>query len=346
VILGKHLIGPSSRAFIIAEVSGNHNGSLDTAMKILREAKKSGADAIKLQTYTPDTITLKSDLPDFKINKDSSWAEYKSLWDLFESAYTPWEWHPMLFEEAHRLGMEIFSSPFDESAVDFLEELNVVAYKVASPEINHIPLLEKIGMTKKPVIVSTGLATLPDIELAISTLVSKGSSEIALLKCTTRYPAPDESLNLKSISSLREKYNVEVGFSDHSEGWLASAVAVASGASIIEKHFKIENTESVDSFFSLDEKEFESMVKAIRKTENYLGSSEYSVYGDAETELKSRRSLYVSAEIKQGEMISPLNIKCVRPGFGLPPFYYSRVLGLKARKNLTYGMRLNLEDLE
>jgi pseudaminic acid synthase len=345
VIFGNHIIGPTSPTFVIAEVSGNHNGSLENAIKILHEAKKSGANAIKLQTYTPDTITLKSNFPDFQIKNDSSWAKYKTLWDLFDSAYTPWEWHPTLFEEASNLGLEIFSSPFDESAVDFLEDLNVVAYKVASPEINHIPLLERIGTTKKPVIVSTGLATLADIELAISTLKSKGTSDIALLKCTTKYPAPDDSLNLKSISSLKEKYNVEVGFSDHSEGWLASAIAVASGATIIEKHFKIHNTESVDSFFSLDEKEFELMIKAIRKAEIYLGSSEYSVYGDIELELKSRRSLYVSAEINKGEIISPLNIKCVRPGLGLPPYYYSKVMGLKAKRNLNPGERLSLEDL-
>jgi pseudaminic acid synthase len=346
MIIGNHIIGKSNPTFVIAEVSGNHNGSLENAIKIIHEAKKSGANAIKLQTYTPDTITLKSNFPDFQIKSDSSWAKYQTLWDLFESAYTPWDWHPTLFEVASNLELEIFSSPFDESAVDFLEELNIVAYKVASPEINHIPLLERIGKTKKPVIVSTGLATPADIELAISTLKSKGSSDIALLKCTTKYPAPDDSLNLKSISNLKEKYNVEVGFSDHSEGWLASAIAVASGATIIEKHFKIHDTESVDSFFSLDEKDFEVMVKAIRKTEIYLGSCEYSVYGDVETELKSRRSLYVSAEITKGDTISPQNIKCVRPGLGLPPFYYSKVIGLKAKRNLSPGERLNLEDLE
>lgn len=345
--IGSKYIGENDPIYIIAEMSGNHRGSLETALQILRAAAKSGADAVKLQTYTADTITLNSDKEDFHLPEESPWTESKTFYQLYSEAFTPWEWHEALFDEAHKLGVDIFSSPFDESAVDLLEELGACAYKIASPEVTHIPLLKKVAATKKPVIVSTGVAELSDIELAIKTLRENGCNEIIILKCSTVYPAAPEFLNLRTIPNIEQTFGVIPGFSDHSIGIAASIVAVALGAKVIEKHFTLTSKDkSVDSFFSLEASEFERMIKEIRVAEKSLGVIRYELDTNGKNSSRGRRSLYISADIKAGEKITKQNIKCVRPAFGLHPKYWEEVIGRKVRKNLEAGDRLRLEDIE
>jgi pseudaminic acid synthase len=345
--IGKHILGSGHPTFIVAEMSGNHGGSLDRAIDIVRSAKKVGADAIKLQTYTADTITLKSNLEDFSLPTDSPWNSHATLWDLYNEAHTPWEWHEEIFNEARRLGLEVFSSPFDLTAVDLLEDLDVSAYKIASPEITDIPLLEKVGQTGKPVIVSTGVADLNDIELALGTLRNAGASDLILLKCTTAYPAPIEESNLLTISDMVNRFGVLSGLSDHSMGSSAPIAAVALGASFIEKHFTLDDAEeTVDSFFSSGEKEFEKMVKDIRLVEKALGHPSYDIAPSALPNLRGRRSLYVSASIKKGEIFTELNIKSVRPSFGLHPKHYKEVIGRHATCDLEMGERLSWDIIK
>jgi pseudaminic acid synthase len=346
VSIGRARIGPGKPCFVIAEMSGNHGGSLERAIKIVRAAAEAGADALKLQTYTADTITLNNDNADFKV-QSGPWESHKRLWDLYNAAHTPWEWHLPIFAEARRLGLEVFSSPFDESAVDFLESLGASAYKIASPEINHIPLLKRVARTGKPVILSTGLATLADIELALDTLRSEGVQQIALLKCTTAYPAPADETNLRTIPDLVQRFNVVSGLSDHSIGTAVAVAAVAMGASIVEKHFTLDSSEqTVDSFFSLDQQEFIRLVGDIRTAEQAMGCVNYDIAPSAQGSLRGKRSLYVSAPVLAGEAISSENIRCVRPSMGLHPKHYESVVGLRARRALVPGERLLLEDLE
>ena len=245
--IGRRIVGDGHPTFIVAEMSANHGHSLEQAIEVIRAAHRAGADAIKLQTYTADTITLKSSKEDFLINKDSPWAEHKTLWDLYNQAYTPWEWHGQLFEEASSLGLEIFSSPFDHSAVDFLQQFDPPAYKIASPEITDIPLIEKVASTGKPVIISTGLANLDDIELAVNTLRDNGVNDIVLLKCTTAYPAPPDEANLLTIPDIKQRFNVLSGLSDHTLGSAVPIASVVLGASLVEKHFRLNDLdETVD----------------------------------------------------------------------------------------------------
>lgn len=345
--IGKHILGPGHPALLVAEMSANHGGTLERALEIVRSAKRAGADAIKLQTYTADTITLKSDREDFRIPGASPWADFSTLWDLYHEACTPWEWHRPIFEEARKAGLEIFSSPFDESAVDLLEELNVPAYKIASPEITHVPLLEKVARTCKPVIISTGISELADIELALTTLREAGAKDIVVLKCTTAYPAPPEEANLRTISDMITRFGVLSGLSDHTMGSVASVTAVALGASMIEKHFTLDDgKETVDSFFSLGEKEFTGLVHDVRWAEKALGNVSYDITPSAASSLRGRRSLYVAATIKKGEPISESNIRCVRPSFGMHPRHYRDVLGRKAARDLKPGDRLDWDALE
>ena len=345
--IGKHILGPGHPAFIVAEMSGNHGGSMERALDIVRAAKRSGADAVKLQTYTADTITLNSSNKDFLIPSETPWADHSTLWELYNKAFTPWEWHEAIFREARNLGMEVFSSPFDESAVDFLEQLDVPAYKIASPEITHIPLLEKVARTGKPIIISTGIAEIADIELALATLRNAGTGEIIMLKCTTAYPAPMEESNLITINDMIVRFGVLSGLSDHSLGTVAPVVSVAFGASLIEKHFTLDDgQETVDSFFSSGEEEFSKMVHDIRLAEKAIGKVSYEIAPSAISNLLGRRSIYVSSFINAGHVIDSTNVKVVRPSFGLHPKYYREVLGCHAKCDLQVGDRLSWDVIE
>lgn len=345
--IGNHTLGPRHPTFIVAEMSGNHGGSLERALEIVRAAKRSGADAIKLQTYTADTITLKCDREDFLIPTGTPWEDHSTLWDLYDKAHTPWDWHETIFREARALGLEVFSSPFDESAVALLEQLGAPAYKIASPEITDIPLLERVARTGKPVIISTGISEHADIELALTTLRDAGASDIIVLKCTTAYPAPIEESNLRTISDMISRFGVLSGLSDHSIGTAAPVAAVALGASFIEKHFTLDDSkETVDSFFSSGEEEFTRMVQDIRLVEKALGCVSYAISPSALPSLRGRRSLYVSADIKAGEKITMHNIKSVRPSFGLHPKHYKKLLGRSAKCDLQLGDRLSWDVIE
>ena len=337
-------IGSGCPVFIIAEMSGNHNGSLEQAIQIIHAAKKTGVDAIKLQTYKPNTITLKTDNQDFKIPSESPWVEEQFFYDLYEKAHTPWEWHKTLYEEAKKVDLIIFSSPFDKTAVDFLEELDSPAYKIASPEITDIPLIKYVAQKGKPILLSTGMAHKEDIELAIDTIRKEGLEDIIILKCTSSYPTLHNDMNLRVIPKLKKDFNCLVGLSDHSTDSIAPVSATVLGASVIEKHIVISKEEkTVDSFFSLDLKEFTDMVTNVRNTEEALGKSTYNL--PDQVNLKGRRSLYISKDVQQGSKITENNIASVRPGFGLHPKHYDQVIGKIVNKNLKKGDRLKLEDL-
>jgi pseudaminic acid synthase len=342
--IGHH--NTDEKVFIIAELSANHNGSLDTALKTITAMKESGADAIKLQTYTPDTITLDCDSELFTISQGTLWDKRK-FHDLYGSAMTPWEWHPILFDHAKSLGMEAFSSPFDSSAVDFLSELEVPAYKIASFEITDIPLIEYTAAKGKPIIISTGIATLSDIEEALAACKRKGNDQITLLKCTSAYPAALEEMNLLTIADMVKRFEVNVGLSDHTMSLSAPVAAVALGARVIEKHFILNRgMGGADSAFSLEPQEFKMMVDAVRDTEKLLGSIRYDLSAKS---LKSRefsRSLFVAEDINAGDILTKQNIRSVRPGFGLSPKYLTTMLGKKATRDLKFGDPLKLSDGE
>ncbi len=340
--IGNCMIGDNHPTFIIAEMSANHGHSIDRAIEIIRSADRAGADAVKLQTYTADTITLKSSKKDFLLSKDSPWVEHNTLWDLYNEAYTPWEWHGALFEEARHLGLEIFSSPFDHTAVDFLEQFDPPAYKIASPEITDIPLIEKVAATGKPIIISTGLANFADIELVVERLKNKGLRNIALLKCTTAYPAPVNEMNLLTIKDMKQRFGVASGLSDHSVGSAVPTAAVALGANLIEKHFRLHGGEdSVDSFFSMDENDFRKMVSDVRTVEQAIGKVNYDISSSSSKNLNGRRSLYVVKPIKLGEAFTEDNIRSIRPAGGLHPKYYDEILKGIASKALEVGDRLS-----
>lgn len=336
----------SGATFIIAELSANHNGSLDTALETITAMKASGADAIKLQTYTPDTITLDCDSDLFTISQGTQWDKRK-FYDLYAEAMTPWEWHKILFDHAKSLGMEAFSSPFDSSAVDFLAALDVPAYKIASFEITDIPLIEYTAAKGKPIIISTGIATLEDIQEALEACRRVGNDQITLLKCTSAYPAPLEEMNLLTIPDMIHRFGVTVGLSDHTMSLSAPIAAVALGARVIEKHFILDRKMGgADSSFSLEPHEFKAMVDAVRDTEKLLGRVTYELSAKS---LKSRefsRSLFVAEDIKIGEILTKTNIRSVRPGFGLPPKYLPTIIGKKATRPLSKGEPLAWEDME
>jgi len=335
--IGNISIGINDTPFIIAEMSGNHNQSLERAMSIVESAAKSGANALKLQTYTADTITLNIKKNEFVIDDDSLW-EGEALYDLYNKACTPWEWHYAIIERANDLGMLCFSSPFDESAVDFLEDLNVPAYKIASFENNHLPLIRKVASTGKPMIISTGMATIAEIYEAVTTARESGCKDLILLKCTSTYPATPKDSNILTIPHMRKMFDCEVGLSDHTMGIGASVAAIAHGATIIEKHFTIDRSDGgVDSDFSLEPNEFELLVKESERAWHSLGSV---YYGGTESEKKSkvfRRSVYVSCDIKAGEVFTEKNLRVVRPGLGLKPKYYEFLLGKKSALDVKKG---------
>ncbi len=321
-------------------MSANHNGDFDQAVKILHAAKEAGADAVKLQTYTPDTITIKSDAPEFRIKRTI--GEGRVLYDFYSEAYMPWEWQPKLKEIANDLGLDLFSTAFDPTAVDFLEEMGVPVHKVASFEIVDIPLIEKMARTGKPLIISTGMATLAEIDEAVSAAKGAGASQIALLKCNSAYPAPLEEMNLRTIPHMAEGFGLPVGLSDHTLGIAAPVAAVTLGACIIEKHFTLSRDfPGPDSAFSIEPHELKAMVEAVRAAEKTLGKV---CYGVSEKEAKSRvfrRSLFVVKDVKAGEVFTEDNVRSIRPGHGLPPKFLKEVLGKKATCDIKRGTPLS-----
>ncbi len=324
---------------IIAELSANHGQKIEIAVETIRAAKRAGADAIKLQTYTSDTMTIDCQNKYFTdVLKGSIW-EGRTLYELYKEAYTPWEWHKELFKIAKEEGLLCFSTPFDKTAVDFLEQFDPPAYKIASFEIQDIPLIEYAAAKNRPMIMSTGIAELEDIELAVQTCRDAGNNNIILLKCTSSYPAPIEEANLLTIPDLKNRFNVEVGLSDHTMGIVAPIVAVTLGARVIEKHFILDKSiGGPDASFSLDEKEFTEMVKAVRQTEKAIGKVTYELTEKVKTNRKFARSLFVVKDIMAGEVLSEENIRSIRPGYGLHPRFLKEILGKKAKIDLKRGM--------
>ena len=319
--------------FFVAEISANHNGSLFHAKKLIRIAKRYGADAVKLQTYTPDTLTIKSNRPDFKI-REGLWNG-KTLWDLYEKAQTPFGWHKELFNYAKKLKITCFSTPFDETAVDLLESLNCPLYKIASFEMNHIPLIKKIAKTKKPIIISTGMANLKEIDLAYKTAKKNGAKEIILLYCVSNYPSKISDFNFNNIRILKDRYNCKIGFSDHSTDSKVVAAAIAAGAEVIEKHIALEGQKrGFDIAFSLKGKEIKDYLKVIRETSLIMGKKYFYRNKSENQSLQFRRSIYAISNIKKGEKFSKKNIKVIRPGYGVEPLYFKNLLGKVSPKNI------------
>lgn len=338
-------INQSGKVFIIAELSANHNQKIDIAIETIKAAKRAGADCIKLQTYTADTLTINSSKEDFII-KGTIWSG-KNYYSLYQEASTPWEWHKQLFEVAKEEGLICFSSPFDKSAVDFLENLSVPAYKIASFEITDIPLIEYIASKRKPIIISTGIATIEDIELALDACKRMNNNQIALLKCTSSYPAPIEEANLSMIKDMSNRFGVITGLSDHTLGATVPIAATALGAKIIEKHFILDRSiGGHDSSFSMNESEFTAMVKAIRETEKAIGKIDYRL---TEKQIKGKdfsRSLYVVETVTEGELFSENNVRSIRPGFGLHPKYLYQIIGKKSNQNIEKGTRFSLDFIK
>ncbi len=331
------------KTYIIAELSANHNGSIKNAIESIRAAKRIGANAIKFQTYTPDTMTLNCNSKDFLLSQGTIWdGEY--LYDLYKKAFTPWEWHEELFQIAKDEGIDCFSTPFDKTAVDFLESLDNPIYKVASFEITDIPLIEYIASKGKPMIISTGIAGLEDIKLALNVCKKMGNENVALLKCTSSYPAPMGEANLIMIKDLADRFGVISGLSDHTLGITAPVIAVTQGAKIIEKHFILDRSiGGPDASFSLNVEEFEQMVKAVREAEVALGEVNYKL---TEKQLQGRnfsRSLYIAKDVKKGELVTSENIRSVRPGFGIHPKHTPVLLGKKFNQNISKGARMSFD---
>lgn len=335
----------SDRVFIIAELSANHNQDFEVAVETIRAAKEAGADAIKLQTYTADTITIDCANPYFQIDQDTLW-DGTTLYQLYQQAYTPWEWHPRLKEIAEQEGLVFFSSPFDKSAVDFLETLAVPLYKIASFEITDIPLIEYVAAKGKPVVFSTGIATVEEIEEAIQACYRMGNRNIAMLKCTSSYPAPLELANLRMIPDMKERFGISVGLSDHTMGSTAAIAAVALGARIIEKHFILDRSVGgPDASFSMNKEEFKQMVCSIRELEKALGKINYELSDKVKKNRKFARSLFVTKDIKAGEVITAENVRSIRPGDGLPPKYLPEIMGKAVACDIQAGTPFQLDFL-
>lgn len=333
------------KVFIIAEMSANHNHHLDIALDTIKAAKRAGADAIKIQTYTADTITLNCRKPDFVCGK-GLW-EGETLYNLYQKAYTPWEWHEEIFRVAKEEGLICFSTPFDKTAVDFLESLGNPIYKIASFEITDIPLIQYIASKHKPIILSTGIAMEEDITLALDTIHSEGNNDITLLKCTSAYPAPIEDANLLTIPDMKNRFSVKVGVSDHTEGSLVPITAVALGAEVVEKHFIINRSiGGPDSAFSMEAPDFKDMVTSIRQVEQALGKVQYPTDPSKIKGREFSRSLYVAEDMKAGEVITEQNVRSVRPGYGLHPKYYKQILGKTVNRDLKKGDRMSLKYIK
>ncbi len=336
-------VGLNSKPMVIAEMSGNHNQSLERALEIVEVAAKTGAQCLKIQTYTPDTMTLDLDEREFYISDKNLWTG-KSLYDLYKEAYTPWEWHEPIFNMARSLGMVPFSTPFDDSAVDFLESLNVPCYKIASAEIIDLPLIKKVAATGKPMIISTGMATLAEIAAAVDTARKEGCNDLILLKCTSTYPAIPTDSNILTIPNMREVFDCEVGISDHTMGIGVSVASVSLGGTVIEKHLTLDRSEGgVDSAFSLEPNEMEQLVIESERAWHALGKVSF---GPTDAELKSlvfRRSLYVSEDMKAGEFLTKHNLRSIRPGLGLSPKYFDQIIGSKINRDVPKGTALSWE---
>ncbi len=339
-IINNRAVNDSESPYIIAELSGNHNQCLERALKIVDAAHEAGADAIKLQTYTADTMTIKSTKPDFMINH-GLWAG-KTLYELYEWAHTPWEWHETIFRHAKDLGMSAFSSPFDATAVDFLESLNVPAYKIASFELTDIPLIKKVALTGKPIILSTGMATLSDIKLAVNTIEKTSTSPICLLHCVSGYPTPIDEVNLKGIESLKENFDMPIGLSDHTLTTLTSVCATSMGANVIEKHLTLDRKSGgPDCEFSLEPEEFTRLCQDVRTAFTCLGSGERKTKESEKNNTQFRRSIYVVKDIKKDQVITKDIIRIIRPSHGLEPKYYEDVIGRRANQDITAGTPLS-----
>lgn len=344
--IGKKKIGCSSPTYIIAEMSGNHNMDFERAVKIIKAAKESGADAIKVQTYTADTITLNCDDPCFQITQGTLW-DGTTLYKLYEKAYTPWEWQPELKIIANEMGLDFFSSPFDATSVDFLETMDVPAYKIASFEITDIPLIKKVAKLGKPVIISTGIAKLADIELALETCKEAGNDNIILLKCCSAYPTPYEDINLRTMVSMGDTFDCIVGLSDHTMGGVVAGASVAIGGKVVEKHLTLSRADGgVDSAFSMEPAEFKQMVDDIRTIEKALGTVTYALSEKQKAEREHARSLFVAEDMKNGDMFSEKNLRSVRPGCGLHTKYYEGLLGKRVSRDVKMGTPMSWDLIQ
>ncbi len=344
IILGNKTIGKDYPPYLIAEMSGNHNQSLDRALEIVRAAYESGANAVKLQTYTADTMTIDLREGDFYISDKNSLWYGKSLYELYEMAYTPWNWHKPIMDLCKDLGMDCISTPFDESAVDFLEELGVPYYKIASFENTDLPLIKKVAQTGKPIIISTGMASLSDLEELVATCRDNGCNDIILLKCTSSYPATPENSNVRTIPHLAQLFNVQVGLSDHSLGSGVAVASIAMGATVVEKHFTLSRSEGgVDSAFSMEPAEFKNLSEEILKGWQALGVVHYGTSRSEIASTKFKRSIYIVEDIKKGTTLDIKNMRRIRPGGGLKSRYYEQVLGKKAIRDIKKGTPLSLE---
>jgi pseudaminic acid synthase len=338
-------IGPNHPPYIVAELSGNHQGDINKALELIDKAAGTGANAIKIQTYTPDTITLNHDGPEFMI-KGGLWKN-RTLYNLYAEAYTPWEWHPALFARAKKHNITLFSSPFDDSAVDLLESLDCPAYKIASFEITDIGLIKKVASTGKPVIISTGLATLSEIEEAVETVWDSGGRQLVVLHCISGYPTPIDDCHLQTITDLKKHFSFPIGLSDHTIDHIASVTAVALGARLIEKHFKLDDSDnSVDAAFSLDPQEFATLVAEAHRAYRALGHAEYGVKASEGDGRMFRRSLYIVKDIKKGDILGPEHVRSVRPGLGLHPRYLPKILGVAVTRDLKFGTPLSKKDID
>ncbi len=343
--INNRAVGDGAPAYIIAEMSANHAGSYERAVEIIHAAKDAGADCVKIQTYTADTMTIDCHNEYFNIEK-GTW-EGENLYSLYQKAYTPWEWQKGLYDEAKKAGIDFLSTPFDATSVDFLEELGVGFYKIASFELVDIPLIEYIASKNKPIIMSTGMGTLEEIEEAVNAVYSTGNRQLALMKCSSAYPAKSSEMNLRTITDLKRRFEIPVGLSDHSMGSFSAATAAAMGANIIEKHFCISRQiENPDSTFSMEPAEFKAMVESVREVEQAMGSVSYGVSKQEQTNACFRRSLFVVADIKRGEVFTPENIRSIRPAYGLKPKHYKEILGKRAARDLERGTPLNFDDIE
>jgi len=331
-------VGPNARPYLIAEMSGNHNQSLERALEIVAAAADAGADAIKLQTYTAETMTLDTSAPGFVIEDPNSLWVGRQLYDLYHEAHTPWDWHAPIMERAAALGMDCFSTPFDETSVDFLETLGVPAYKIASFEVTDLPLIRKVAGCGKPVIISTGMATVAEIDEAVRTVKAAGNDQILILKCTSTYPATPTNTNILTIPNMRDTFGVEVGLSDHTMGCGVAVAAVGLGAVLVEKHFTLRRSDGgVDSAFSLEPAEFRMLRDESERAWQALGRITYGGTASEEGSRVFRRSLYIAKDMEEGEALTRENLRIVRPGFGLPPKFYGDLLGKRVKRPLTLG---------
>ena len=344
IIINDRKVGITNKPFVIAEMSGNHNQSLEDALKIVEEAARNGADALKIQTYTAEKLTLNLNKNEFSISDENSLWKGMSLFELYKKAYTPWEWHKPIMNKAKEVGIICFSSPFDNSAVDFLEELNVPAYKIASPEIIHLPLIQKAASTGKPLIISTGMASISEIEEAVLAAREAGCSQLVLLKCTSSYPASASASNLSTIPHMRNMFDCEVGLSDHTCGIGVAVASVVHGASVIEKHFTLSKVAGgVDSEFSIEPREMKALVIETERAWESIGQVKYGPSESEKTTFRHRQSLYIAEDMKKGDVLNKKNLRIIRPGLGLPPKYYDVVLGRKIKKNVKKGEPLKWE---